>query len=395
MGEFRYTAIDARGVRTSGRVAAATEQALLGELATRQLTPIKIEPASEGPRLKRGLPVRALGDAYLQLADLLRAGVPLLRSLRLLGNRKSKPRLSAEFAALADAVADGEELASAMEARGVFSSVHVAMIRAGEKGGFLEEVLERLGKFVVGQAELRGKILGNMIYPMALVVFGSAILAIIFGFFVPMFRPLFEGIEGGLPVVTQIVFAASSAVGAYGPITFGVGVVLATALWHFSKKPRVRRAITSVRTYAPVIGPLTREIAAARFCRMLGTLLANGVPMIQSMRTARDASGNVLLEEAIDKAADAVRAGEALALPLRESGLFTDDTIEIISVAEAANNLDTALIGLAENIEKRVDRLLTAAVRLIEPLMLMAIAAIVVVVAIGLVLPMTQLSAGV
>lgn len=395
MGEFRYTAIDARGVRISGRIAAATEQALLGELATRQLTPIKVEPASAGPRIKRGLPVRPLGDAYLQLADLLRAGVPLLRSLRLLGNRKSKPRLAAEFAALADAVSDGEELASAMEARGAFSAVHVAMIRAGEKGGFLEEVLERLGKFVVGQAELRGKIIGNMIYPMALVFFGGAILGIIFGFFVPMFKPLFDGIEGGLPFVTQLVFAASSAVGTYGPITLALLIGATLLLWRLSKNAGVRRAITVFRTRAPVIGPLSREVAAARFCRMLGTLLANGVPMIQSMRTARDASGNMLMEEAIDKAADAVRAGETLAVPLRESGLFNDDTIEIIAVAEAANNLDTALIGLAENIEKRVDRLLTAAVRLIEPLMLMAIAAIVVVVAIGLVLPMTQLSAGV
>ena len=240
----------------------------------------------------------------------------------------------------------------------------------------------------------RGKILANLIYPSVLVFVGSIVLGVIFGFGVPMFKPLFESIEGGLPKVTLIVLAISSAVRDYGLFTLAAIIGAVLTLWRFSKKPGVRRALTIAKTRAPVIGPLTRAIAAARFCRMLGTLLANGVPMLESMKIAKDAAGNVLLEEAIDEATEAVRAGEALTPPLEASGLFGDDVIEMITVGEDANNLDEVLINIAETIERRIDRLLSSAVKLIEPLLLTMIAGVILLVAAGLILPMTKLSAG-
>ncbi|MCB9844411.1 MAG: type II secretion system F family protein [Phycisphaeraceae bacterium] len=396
MPSFKYTALTGGGERVAGVAAAASEAAMIADLESRDLTPVLIEAKRERASVgRRGVSARQLGTAYTQLADLLRAGVPLLRSLQLLGRRRSTPRLAAVFREVAEEVSQGEELATSLSKREhVFRPVHVAMVRAGEKGGFLEQVLARLGTFVTAQAELRGRVLASLIYPIVLVVVGSAVLGAIFAFGVPMFRPLFERIEGGLPLVTRVVLGASSAVRGWAPLTLGVVALAVVVLWRASRREGVRRAIDRFRTRAPVVGGLTRALSAARFCRMLGTLLTNGVPMLAAMQIARDASGNVLLSEAIDKAVESVRSGEPLSKPLGESGLFEEDVVEVMSVAETANNLDVALINVSETLEGRIDRLLSTAVRLIEPLLLLMIAAVIGVVAAGLILPMTRLSAG-
>lgn len=395
MPQFEYQAVNAAGQRVAGVLAGASEGAVLAELETRQLVPVRIAEQKERSLLaQRGVSARAMATAYLQLADLLKAGVPLMRALRLLGGRKSQPRLSKVFREIADAVSEGEELAEAMSRHPhMFPKVHVAMVRAGEKGGFLEVVFARLGEFVTGQAELRAKLVGNLVYPAILAVFGVAVLGVIFGFFVPMFRPMFARLPS-LPAVTELVFAVSSAVADYGPVTAAVVGTAVAGLWWASRRPDVKRRLVVLRTRMPVIGPLLRAIAAARFCRLLGTMLSNGIPMLAAMQIARDAAGNVLMEEAIDRATEAVRAGQPLATPLAESGLFTDEVIEMISVGESANNLDGVLVTIAQTIEGRIDRLLSSLIKLVEPLLLMFIAGIVVVVAMALILPLTQMSGG-
>jgi general secretion pathway protein F len=396
MASFRYTALNASGQQVDGVLSVATEQAALAELEARELTPVAISARRErGPMLRRTVSLRHLAGSYIQIADLLRAGVPLLRSLKLLGARRSQPRLSAVFRQLADAVAEGEDLAEAMGRRpDVFPRVHIAMVRAGERGGFLENVLARLGQFVMSQAELRGKILGNMVYPGMLMVFGAAVLGVVFGVFVPMFRTMLTKGGQAPPWITRVVFAIADALGRYGPVTFVAAVVCGFILYRLSRRPDVRRSMAIWRTRAPLFGPLVRAVATTRFCRMLGTMLGNGIPMLSAMQIAKEAAGNMLLEEAIDGATEAVRAGQPLAGPLAESGLFADDVVEMISVAESANNLDSVLLTIADTIDGRVDRLLTTAVRLIEPLLLLAVAGVVAVVAVALILPMTQLKAG-
>ncbi len=395
MPQFQYTAVDPAGQRVAGVVAGASEQAVLLELESRRLVPVSIAPRRERTvGLRRGVSIRHLAASYQQLSDLLRAGVPLLRALRLLGARRARPRLALVFKELAEGVAEGEELAGMMARRpDVFPKVHVAMVRAGEKGGFLEVVMARLGQFVAAQAELRAKVIGNLAYPVMLVVIGTVVLGVIFGFFVPKFRPIFAEMPS-LPLATRLVFGVADAVGAYGVYTLGVIVVAGIGVWRLGRLARVRRAITEARTRSPVLGPLIRSLAAARFCRLLGTMLANGIPLLTAMQIARDAAGNVLMEEAIDRATEAVRAGQPLAPPLGESGLFGDDVVEMISVAEAANNLDEVLVTIAETVERQVDRLLGVVIRMVEPILLLAIAGVVVVVAAGLILPMTQLRAG-
>jgi general secretion pathway protein F/type IV pilus assembly protein PilC len=391
---FQYTALTAAGDQVAGSLAGVSEQAVLSELESRRLTPVAVAPTkARSLGIRRSVSRRSLAMSYQQVADLLRAGVPLLRGLKLLGNRRSDPRLGQVYRELAEAVEDGEELAEAMQRRpDVFPSVHVAMVRAGERGGFLEAVLERLSSFVMSQAELQSKMTGSLIYPLVLVTVGTTILGIIFGVFIPQFEPLFERLER-LPAITSFVFAVSRMIGSYGVVTLIVVGVLVVGAWRLTKRADVQRRIVHARTWAPVIGPLTRAMASGRFCRMLGTMLGNGVPVLTAMQIAKDAAGNVLMSEAVEEAAEAIRAGEALAPPLARSGLFSDDVIEMISVGESANNLDEVLVTIANTIDSRIDRLLSGAVKLIEPLLLVAIAICILIVAAALILPMVQLSA--
>jgi general secretion pathway protein F len=411
MPSFRYTAIDTAGARVVGVLAGASEQAVLAELEGRRLTPVSLAAQKErgggaggagGARrlgiggmrgMRSRIGSRRLSQVYTQIADLLRAGVPLMRALRLMAGRKSQPRVAAVFAAIADQVSEGAELSAAMAAHpDVFSTAHIAMVRAGEQGGFLEGALAQLGEFTLRQAELRGKIIGNLIYPAVLVVFGSLVLGAIFGIGVPMFRPMFDRIRDQLPLVSKVMFAISDAVTKHGLVTVGVLAVAGVVLWRLSKREDVGRKLAELRTRSPVAGSLIRAVACARFCRTLGTLLAGGAPMLQSLAIARDAAGNVLMAEAVDEATEAVRAGDSLAQPLAASGLFPDDVIEMIDVAESANNLGPVLVTIAETIETRIDRMLATAVRLIEPLLLGLIALVVLFVAMGLILPMSMLS---
>lgn len=394
MPTFEYTALSGSGERVAGVLAGASEQAVLVELESRRLVPVSIKAQKERSQGRAGrIPQRALANSYLQMSDLLRAGVPLLRSLKLLAGRKSKPAVSAVFRELADAVEKGSDLGAAMSnLAGVFPPVHVAMVRAGEKGGFLEDVLARLGTLVMKQAEMRSKVIGNMIYPALLLGLGLIVGVAIFGFFIPKFRPMFANLKGGLPMVTKLVFAISDGVGKYGPITAAVLVVLGVAVWRLSRRADVRERIEVAKLQLPVIGGLVRGFATARLCQLLGTMLSNGVPMLAALKIAKDGTGNMLMSRAIEKAADSVKEGQPLATPLGQSGLLEDDVVEMISVGESANNLDEVLLKVGDSIETRLDRMLGSAVRLIEPLLLLVMASVVGIVAAALLLPMSKLS---
>ncbi len=399
MPSFEYTALSEAGGRITGVLSAASEAAVLADLEARQLTPVHVEEKTERKRLLgQGISPAKLGRAYTQLADLLRAGVPVMRSLSLLGRQKSDKRLAAVFRKLAEHVADGGDIADGMEQQPeVFPRIHTAMVRAGERGGFLEQVFSRLGQFVLGQAELRSKVVGNMIYPLVLVAVGVILLSVIFIVFVPKFESVFDGLKekGELPVITQGLFFTSHLLADYGLILLLIFAGSMVLIWRLRQRPDVQRKAVEVRNRIPILGPLTRSLAAARFCRMLGTMEANGVPLITAMQISKQAAGNVIMEEAIDKATESVRAGDALAAPLAESGMFDEDVIEMISVGEAAGNVDEVMLGIAETIETRIDRMLETAVRLIEPLMLLLIAGVVVLVAVSLLLPMLKMSGSV
>jgi general secretion pathway protein F/type IV pilus assembly protein PilC len=391
MPTFAYIARDTTGQRIEGRLAGTSAQAVLAELQSRALAPVRVEEVREAPRLRRGVSVRHLAAAYRQLADLLRAGVPLMRGLRLLGRGKSNPRLAAVCDKVADAVADGQRLADAMAAHGeIFPSVQVAMVRAGEKGGFLEAVLARMGTFLEHQADLRARVIGSLIYPLVLLTVGTGIVIFALVAFVPRFKDFYARIQ--LPWPTRVLMGLSDLLTHWWLAVIAVTAIVALLVWRLLQDVRVKRALAQWQVKLPAMGPLTRALATGRFARILGTLLENGIPMLQAIAISRDAAGNILLAEAIDRAGEAVRAGETLSKPLAASGLFSEDVIEMISVGESANNLPQVLVTIADTIEKRIDRLLAVFLRLIEPLLLLCMAGAVLFIFVALIVPMMRMS---
>jgi len=392
MATYAYIARDASGARQEGKLAAASEQAVLAELHGRDLAPVRVNAVREMPRLRRAVSTRQLATVYTQLADLLRVGMPLLKALELLGRNKSNPRLAGVIAEIAEELSGGARIADTMADRPeIFPPIQVAMIRAGEQGGFLEQVFARLGSFLENQADMRARVVGNMIYPVVLLFVGLAIVLAALVFFVPKFQTFYARIE--LPLPTKILMASSTLLTRYwlGLLVGGV-VAFFAGSWAL-RRPGVRQAFARWQLRLPMIGPLIASMAIARFTRILGTLLGNGVPMIPAMQISRDAIGHPLLAVAIDEAVEAVRAGERLAAPLGDCGMFPDDVSEMIAVGESANNLPEVLTAIAETVEKRVDRMLQLLVRFMEPMMLLALAGVVLFIFIALIVPMVKLSA--
>ena len=390
MAVFAYRARDTGGRRVAGTLEGVSRDAIVAELQSKGLAPVQVREASlVKSRGSARLPDRKLAVAYAQLSDLLRAGVPLLRSLRLLGRGKSKKGVGPNMNAVAERVADGERLAGAMREVGGFPDVHLAMVEAGERGGFLDDVLAELGEFLEHQAERRSTVIGNLIYPAILVLVGLGIVVAALVFFVPQFESLFDGED--LPPATRLLLGMSALVINGWPYLFLLLLAAGGAWWMLRDGPEFKRRVAQVQRRLPIAGDLAGSLAVARFTRMLGTLLGNGIPMLAAMQISRDAAGNPLLEEAIESATEAVGSGETLAGPLEASGLFEEDVIEMISVGESANALPTVLVGVARKAEKRADRILETLLKLLEPALLLVLASAVVFIFLALVLRMMQL----
>ena len=399
MPEFDYTARELSGKQVAGTLTASSEQDALASLAARSLFPIQVA-LSEATRKQKASGTRRVSNRYLtvfynQLADLLRSGVPLLRSLQLLEEQTSNPSLKFVVQDVQEQVADGSRLYEAMRRHPkAFNQLTVSMVRAGEEGGFLEEVLARIATFNDHQEELKGRVTGAMIYPIFLVIIGSAIVSVIMVAFVPEFEPIFERMKdtGQLPWSTTTLMGISHVIQDWWVILL-VGLVAAiVALYMYLDTKEGQEKLDRTKLKTPGVGPITRNLAVARFCRMLGTLLRNGVPILQSLKIAKDASGNVVLSEAIGNAVENVSSGKSLAIPLRASGQFSKEIVEMISIGEEANNLENVLISIADNLEKYTSRRIDAVVRMLEPLLLLIMASVVTFVLSALLLPVLNMS---
>ncbi|MEX2287037.1 MAG: type II secretion system F family protein [Planctomycetaceae bacterium] len=399
MPDFQYLARELGGRQVGGLLTATSEQEALGTLAARSLFPVRLELAeaakSQQRRAGRGVRPRFVSVFYTQLADLLRSGVPLLRSLELLERKTSHQTLKLVIQNIREQVADGTHLAEAMRAHPrVFGELAVSMVRAGEEGSFLEDVLKRIAAFTDHQESLKSRVLGAMIYPMFLLGAGLIVVVLMLTIFVPKFTPMFARLaeQGALPWATTALISVSDGVKHYwvlAALLIGVATIgVARAFQSAQGRMWLDRA--RIRAYG--MGPIVRSLAIARFCRILGTLLQNGVPILHALRIAKDATGNRVLSQAIASAAESVSTGESLAVPLGQSGEFSEDIVEMISVGEEANNLEEVLVNIAENMERLTNRRLELFVRMLEPAMLTVMAGIILFVVVALMLPILQSS---
>ena len=398
MPTFAYRARNRTGDVVTGSVVAETTVAAARLLDERSLQPTELTEVAAQQRSMltgqtRRVPIAKVGVTYEQLADLLRAGVPILRSLNVLGQQASSPALSRVLREVHDAVAGGDTLADAMGKHPeAFPALHISMVHAGEKGGFLEDVLTRLSDFVMRADTLKKKLVGSLIYPCLLALGGLAAVIVILTYVVPKLRPMLEGKE--LPWITRVVFFANEVLSHHYVALIGGFLAVIAGVVLFFRTDYGKRLLATAELKAPLFGPIITMVSLCRFCRIFGTLLANGIPIIQALQISRDSAGNPLLSEAIDEAADAVSHGEPLAGPLGKKKLFPPAILDMIAVAEESNTLEKVLVEVANTQEERTGRQIDLMVRMVEPLMLLLMGCMVLCIALALMLPILKISTG-
>jgi len=398
---FEYTAIGPSGQEVRGTIVCSGRPAAIEQVAALGLHPVVVEERTDarpvpriGSLLVRGRVSQASVEAFIrELANLLSGGVPLSKALALLADEASQPAARAQWAAIRDDVANGSSLADAL-ARWPrsFPAVYVAMVRAGETGGFLELVLEQIAEFRAREQELKNKVKSAMIYPIVLAVLASAVLTFLLTYFIPRFSAIFAEFGGALPWLTRAIVGASRAVIRYGWAMLIAIALAMVGLRRVMASDAGRRNFERLLLRTPWIGTVVARFALVRFCRMLGTLLGAGVPLVLGLRVAREAIGNQTLADAVTRALDEVQRGAPLARSLATSGtLFPPAVVEMVSVAEESGRLDKELVRIASAYESELDRRLNILVRLAEPALLFVMAAIVGTVVIGMLLPVFTL----
>ncbi len=403
MPEFSYVARDGTGQKVTGTMAASSRGEVLSALATQSLFPLEVhgKAGSTNGSLVRRIPPQLMAVTFGQLADLLRSGVPLLRALDVLQRQTSHARLAGILAQVHDHVEEGATLGESMARFDrIFGEMAVSMVKAGGEGGFLEEALTRVAEFTETQDDLKKRTTGAVAYPVFLAIVGTIVITVLVVFFVPKFESLFQRLRerGELPAITDWLLWISRLPWQWGfwiPWGFlllGGTIGGGTAAWFWLSTENGRLWRDRLKLRIPVAGKIFLSLAVARFCRVLGTMLRNGVPILRALQVSSDATGNRVLSGAIQRATETISAGQRLAEPLAACGHFPPAVVEMISVAEESNNLETVLLDVADSLERRTWRQLDLGVRLLEPIMLLVLAGAVLVVVVALLLPMFRMS---
>lgn len=402
MPAFEYIAVTADGQQRKGSVTADDRIAALATIEAMGLFPTQVDDAGDnaqqmqaGRRLRRSTRVSSqqVLEFIRQLANLLSAGVSLSRALQILSRESSHAGASALWKAIHDEVADGTSLADAMRQHPkVFARVHVAMVRAGETGGFLEVVLKQIADFMTRERELKSKVYTAMIYPSVLAVIAIAVVTFLLSWFIPRFSAIFEEFGEALPLLTRIIQAASLAVRNYGVFVLAAAVVAGIAIQRALQNDAGRRWRDRAILRLPGVGPAVSRFALVRFTRMLGTLVGAGVPLVSALRVAREAVGNQTLTDTLADTIRKVQEGVTLAKSLAGCPqLFSGSVVEMVAVAEQSGKLDSELVRMAAEFEGDLDRRLRVLVSLAEPALLFVMAAVVGTIVIGMLLPVFDL----
>ena len=403
MPQFTYKAKKDDGSIVEGTLQADNARSALDSLGRMGVFPIEIESRSEDkPGTVRRTAIRQTpgqikaGDIAIftrQLADLMKAGVPLNRALNTLATQTTNLTLSETIREIEKQVSSGSTLHDALARFPKhFSGLYVSMVHAGETGGFLEDVLHRLAIFIEKDQELRSRISSAMAYPILLIVIGSFAITFLMVFFIPRFSEIFKRMGDSLPLPTQIVMAISYFLRDYWVFALAGAVALVFAWTRLVATTAGRRAIDRLKVQVPLFGEIIKKNAVSRFTRTLGTMLKSGVTILNALEISKAAMANVVLMEDIDEASAGVKQGKGLAEILRGSRYFPVMVIDMIAVGEEGGNLDEVLVNVADSYDLQVERAVRVFNSLFEPALLLVMAALVGFIVISMLLPVFTLS---
>jgi type IV pilus assembly protein PilC len=394
---FDYRSIDTRGKRSKGRIDASNEAAAAQLLQQQGVVPLSISASGTGLRAELSVPglgrrtsLKDLAVFARQFATMTSSGMSLLRALAVLEDQTDRPPLRKALAEVRADIEGGVSLSSALARHDrVFPPLMVAMINAGETGGFLDSALDRIATNLEKDAALRGKIRSALTYPVIVLLFSAVLITAVLIFIVPIFEKMFRQFGGDLPLPTQVIVTASHTLLWSGPL-FGVVAVAGTVVFRrqLRSRPGVRLAFDRMKLRIPVFGPLFAKIAISRFSRNLGTLLGVGVPVMQALDVVGSTTGNAVIAEATRAVQKSVREGRPMSAPLGEHAVFPRMVTQMIEVGEESGQISQMLDKIADFYDREVDSAAEALTASIEPIMVLVMGAIVGSMVVCLYLPM-------
>lgn len=424
MARFNYVALDTRGQEATGLVEAPSSNAAISQLRQAGYFPTSvIEEAissADGqqardradkmaratkPRAKKGIVLferkkvksKILMIFTRQLATLIDSGLPLLRSLNVLSKQERDKVLKRTINKVADSVQSGSTFSDALALHPrIFNDLYVNMVKAGEVGGVLELVLNRLSEFQEKAAKIKNKVVAAMVYPGIVMTMAVGIMAFLLVFIVPKFEMIFHDLLGDkpLPPVTRFVIGSSDFLKNHGLIVLGI-VVAAITLYKFIGRTRGGQfVIDSFKLRMPLFGNLNRKTAISRFARTLGTLVTSGVPILQALNITRETAGNASIARAISQVHDSVKEGESIVQPLEASRVFPPMVVSMVDVGEETGKLPEMLLKIADVYDDEVDNAVAAITSMLEPIMIVFLALIVGTIVLALFTPLISIITG-
>lgn len=418
MPNFAYEAINQQGQKQTGELEAENRNEAILEIRNNGLKPTKVtqvaaqaaassakasKKAGAGPKrssngkIKGRVGAQLLTDFTAQMAVLIDAGLPVVRSLKVLSKQQKPGPFKFVLEDVANSVETGSSLSEAFGAHPrVFDRLFVNMIKAGETGGILDTILQRLADFMEKAQRLKKKVIGAMIYPIIVMSVAVMILTGIMIFVIPAFEKMFEDQGMTLHWMTAMLVFISRALVSWVGIAF-VGVLAAAGFGFlaWSRTETGERVTDSIKLKMPIFGGIIKKSVTARFTRTLGTLVTAGVPILESLNICKNAIGNVVLGEAIDRVANSIKEGETIAAPLSQTGLFDDLVVNMIDVGEETGELDKMLIKVADTFDVYVDIAVESLISILEPILIVFMGGAIGFIVIALFLPLVGLIEGI
>jgi type IV pilus assembly protein PilC len=397
MANFSYKAMDAKGVATSGEVEGDNKAAVASVLRNRGLTVVDLNEVKTGiSQFDILAPLQTIKGKDLtifsrQFATMINAGLAMLRALTVLEEQTENPKLAKVIGMVRADVEAGIALSDALEKHPkVFSRLYTSMVRAGEIGGVLDEVLNRLAEQLEKDDNIKRIVKSAMIYPILIAVFAIVVLFGMVLFLIPVFAKMFADMGGKLPLLTRIMMTASEYARDFplNILIFGSIIGFILGIRKLKRTDRGTMVWDRTKLHLPMgVGDIVRKMAVARFSRTLGTLISSGVPILQAIEITGRSAGNVVIENAMASVQIAVKEGQTISGPLAEAKVFPEMVVQMLSVGEETGSLDHMLSKVADFYESEVDASVKALTSIIEPIMMMGVGALVGTVVISMYLP--------
>jgi type IV pilus assembly protein PilC len=404
MPNFSFKGRNRQGEAVSGERVADNRQALALALRREQIFLLDAEEKKAGSWKNiefGGAPTpKDVAVFTRQFSVMIDAGVPLVQCLQILGDQQENKKFKAAIQGVTKEVESGSNLAGAMKMHPtIFDDLYTNMVAAGEAGGILDTIFQRLSVYIEKAVKLKRAVQSALVYPIAVVLIAGGVITLILWKVVPQFTILFESMGVDLPLPTRIVITSSKFIGGIGGLLTGIGIGISLfVLRSYYGTPKGRYNVDKLLLKAPIFGPLMRKIAVARFTRTMATLIASGVPILDCLEITAHTSGNAVIEEAILNVKSAIEQGRTIVDPLKESGVFPSMVTQMIGVGEQAGALETMLTKIADFYEEEVDSAVGDLMTAMEPLMIVVLGTVVGGIVISMYLPIFtlvgQLSSG-